>query len=336
MGTASCSPILYAKCVWLRRTICRGISTSRPTMSTVHCDYVGGGFGSKFAPDYWSITAAKISQEIGRPVKLMLTATRNQKIAGNRPSGYIKVSLGADDDGVVQVWDSALGNRGTEGSGVSHSQIPYVYIPQNYRRTRPASAPTSPRPVPRELPIIRRAAPFANRLDDLARKMNADSLEIFRANIKPATSNLPSASEIYLEEMEVAAKLMDWKAKWHPHGKGSSWGNRRRLGHGHPYLGRRRPRINCKLKIHPGRIGGVILRVARSGHWNTHSLRQMSLPKRFGLQVKDVKVNIGSSKYPNSGASGGSTTVGASANRIAVPHRTRSRNSSRSRPRNSG
>ena len=28
------------------------------------------------------------------------------------------------------------------------------------------------------------------------------------------------------------------------------------------------------------------------------------------MQVKDVKVNIGSSKYPNSGASGGSTTVG--------------------------
>ena len=72
----------------------------------VHCDYIGGGFGSKFKPDYWSTAAAKISKATGRPVKLMLTREQELKIGGNRPSGFIKVRLGADENGVAEVWDS--------------------------------------------------------------------------------------------------------------------------------------------------------------------------------------------------------------------------------------
>jgi xanthine dehydrogenase YagR molybdenum-binding subunit len=37
----------------------------------------------------------------------------------------------------------------------------------------------------------------------------------------------------------------------------------------------------------------------------------MVVAETFGLKPTDIKINIGSSKYPVSGASGGSTTVGA-------------------------
>src|SRR5205823_10319612 len=59
----------------------------------VRCDYVGGGFGSKFNPDYWSTAAARISQKTGRPVKFLLDRDQELKIAGNRPTGYVKVRL---------------------------------------------------------------------------------------------------------------------------------------------------------------------------------------------------------------------------------------------------
>ncbi|MCH2203674.1 MAG: molybdopterin-dependent oxidoreductase, partial [Fuerstiella sp.] len=72
----------------------------------VQCDYIGGGFGSKFRPDYWGIAAAEIAKKTGRPVKFMLTRDQELKIGGNRPSGFIEVKLGADENGVVQVWDS--------------------------------------------------------------------------------------------------------------------------------------------------------------------------------------------------------------------------------------
>ncbi len=101
----------------------------------VVCDYIGGGFGSKFAPDYWGLAAARISKATGRPVKFMLSRDQELKIAGNRPSGYLRVRLGADADGVIQVWDSHhWGTSGNQGGGVSQSVVPYVIVPKNYRR----------------------------------------------------------------------------------------------------------------------------------------------------------------------------------------------------------
>ena len=60
----------------------------------VHCEYIGGGFGSKFQPNYWGIAAAEISKLTGRPVKFMLSREQELKIGGNRPSAFIKVKSG--------------------------------------------------------------------------------------------------------------------------------------------------------------------------------------------------------------------------------------------------
>jgi len=82
----------------------------------VECQYLGGGFGSKFSADYWTIAAAQIAKETGRPVKFMLDRAQELKIAGNRPSGFIDVKLGADKNGVVTVWDSThCGTSGPQG-----------------------------------------------------------------------------------------------------------------------------------------------------------------------------------------------------------------------------
>jgi len=64
---------------------------------TVHCDFIGGGFGSKFAADEWGVVCAKIAKETGRPVKLMLDRDLELKVGGNRPSGFINVAVGADE-----------------------------------------------------------------------------------------------------------------------------------------------------------------------------------------------------------------------------------------------
>jgi xanthine dehydrogenase YagR molybdenum-binding subunit len=101
----------------------------------VHCEYVGGGFGSKFSPGYWGIAAAKIAKAIGRPVKFMLLRDQELKIGGNRPSAFVKVRIGADENGVVQVWDSQhWGTTGFNGSTVAVNTVPYVFRPKNNRR----------------------------------------------------------------------------------------------------------------------------------------------------------------------------------------------------------
>jgi xanthine dehydrogenase YagR molybdenum-binding subunit len=143
----------------------------------VICQYIGGGFGSKFAPDYWGIAAAEIAKKTGRPVKFMLSRDQELKIGGNRPSGFIHVKLGADKDGVVQVWDSHhWGTSGFNGSTVSVGNFPYVYQPKNWRRkatgivtnNEPARAWRAPN-HPQACALTQTA------YDDLAAKMHAST-----------------------------------------------------------------------------------------------------------------------------------------------------------------
>ena len=279
----------------------------------VHCDYVGGGFGSKFAADYWGIAAAKIAKETGRPVKFMLTRDQELKLGGNRPSGYLHVKLGADEKGVVQVWDSHhWGSGGPKGGGVSEGQIPYVLVPKNYRRLatgiatnlaglRAWRAPNHPQAC----------AMTQTALDDLAAKMGADSYEVFLANLVNAANG---KSAVYAEEMKIGAQLMDWKAKWHPHGKGQARGSIvDGLGMALHTWGGGPHTSSCTVKIHPNGSVETFCATQDLGT-GTRTVIAQVLAETFGLTVNDIKLNIGSSKYPDSGPSGGSTTIGGVCN----------------------
>jgi xanthine dehydrogenase YagR molybdenum-binding subunit len=276
----------------------------------VRCDYIGGGFGSKFAPDYWSISAARISKETGRPVKFLLDRGAELKLGGNRPSGYIKVKIGADENGLVKVWDSHhWGSSGATGGGVSQNVIPYVLVPKNYRRlattirtnlaqARAWRAPNHPQAC----------AMSQTALDDIAAAMGKDSLDVFMTNLVNADNG---KGKVYAEELNLAAKLIDWKAKWHAHGKGQARGSIvDGLGIGLHTWGGGANQSNCLLKVYPDGSVESFCGTQDLGT-GTRTVIAQVLGETFGLSPTDVKVNIGSSKYPVSGGSGGSTTVGA-------------------------
>ncbi|MFO0871669.1 MAG: xanthine dehydrogenase family protein, partial [Pirellulales bacterium] len=281
----------------------------------VRCEYIGGGFGSKFAPDYWGLAAARMAKATGRPVKLMLDRDQELKLGGNRPSAYLKVKLGADQDGVIQVWDSEHWTTGgAVGGGVTHNGvIPYVFEPKNYRRSQiniktnlgPQRAWRAPN-HPQACAITQTA------LDDLAARMGADSMDIFLRNLGTDEARRIGGAKpsVYRAEIELAAKLMDWKAKWHPHGKGPAQGSVvEGLGLALHTWGGGANDSNCTLKIYPD--GGVESFCGTQDlGTGTRTACALVLAETFGLKVTDVKVNIGSSKLPVSGPSGGSTTIG--------------------------
>ena len=283
----------------------------------VHCDYVGGAFGSKFQPNYWGIAAAKIAKETGRPVKFMLPRDQELKIGGNRPSGFIKVRLGADDNGVVQVWDSHhWGTSGFNGRTVSVGKVPYVYQPKNYRRKATGIVTNNEPSVAWRAPNHPQACALCQpAFDDLAAKMQADSLDIFLRNLQHIGT--PEKAEVYAEELRIGADLIDWRQNWHPHGQGDRRGSVvEGLGLGIHKWGGTANSSTCQLKIHPD--GGVESYCGTQDlGTGTRTVCAMVLAETLGLPIDAVKVNIGSSTYPFSGASGGSTTVGA----VAESHR---------------
>jgi xanthine dehydrogenase YagR molybdenum-binding subunit len=66
----------------------------------------------------------------------------------------------------------------------------------------------------------------------------------------------------------------------------------------------------CHLKVHPDGSVESFCGTQDLGT-STRTVCHKVLAETFGLAIDQVSVNIGSSKYPESGASGGSTTVGA-------------------------
>jgi xanthine dehydrogenase YagR molybdenum-binding subunit len=276
---------------------------------TIHCDYVGGGFGSKFAADAWGVVAAQISKETGRPVKLMLDRDIELKTAGSRPSGFIQVKLGADKDGVIKVWDSHhWGTNGVDGGGVSLGTIPYVIEPPNLRvRQTTVSVNASPSRAWRAPNHPQACAITQVAIDDLAAALGMDSYDVFMANLHTVSNK---KWEVYAAQMARAAELIDWKAKWHAHGKGEADGSIvTGLGMALHTWGGGPHDSSCVVKIHPD--GGVETSLGSQDiGTGTRTIIGMVVAETLGLPLSAVKVNIGSSVYPPSGPSGGSTTVG--------------------------
>lgn len=272
------------------------------------CQYIGGGFGSKFSPDRWGIEAARLAQDAGRPVKLMLERDAELTVAGDRPSAFAEVEVGVTEDGEVTAWrSSSWGSGGLSGSG--SPPIPYVFqfpnrhhahtgVPTNVAGARAWRAPNHPQAC-----FITMSA-----LEDAAAALGMDPLDFFEKNL----AHTGRLAQTYREELRIADEKMGWRKRWRPRsesGKDAKGPIRRGLGLSLHTWGGRGHRSSCELKIHPD--GGVEAKLGSQDlGTGTRTVIAIVLAETFGLGVHDVTVRIGDSAYPPSGASGGSTTVG--------------------------
>ncbi len=272
---------------------------------TINCEYIGGGFGSKFAADEWGLACAKMAKEAGRPVKLMLDRATELKVAGTRPSAFAEVTIACDAEGKLTAWDSHhWGTSGTNGSTVALTVTPYVFDPPNRRRTATGLVcNTGPNRAWRAPNHPQACAYTDTAMDDLAAKMGMDSLTFFQRNLE-----LTKLPHIYAPELEIAAKLMDWKAKWHPRGQGAG-PVKRGVGLALHTWGGKAHAANCSLKVHPDGTAEAFLGTQDIGT-GTRTCIAIVVAETFGIPLTGVKVHLGSNKYPKAGPSGGSTTIG--------------------------
>lgn len=279
------------------------------------CNYVGGGFGSKFAADQWGIAAAVLSKELGAPVKLMLDRATELKIAGNRPSGFGNITVACDAEGRITAWDSDHWGSGgftdvdKPGKTIDINQFPYVFDFENRnRKATGINTNCGPERAWRAPPHPQLCALTCTALDDLAAKAGIDSLEFYRKNIDQLATKAANP-DIYRAEFDIAAKLLDWKGKWHPRGEGGKGAVKKGVGLAIHRWGGAAHAATCLVKVHPD---GTVESFAGSQDigTGTRTAIAMVLAETFGIPLSMVKVNIGTNKYPQSGPSGGSTTIG--------------------------
>jgi len=281
----------------------------------VECQYMGGGFGSKFNYDKWGPIGALLSKQTGKPVKLMLERDIELMTAGNRPSAYAKIKVGAQKDGTITAVEAEVWGTGGMG-GYGPPPIPYVFtkvphtrltakgIRTNRGGQRAWRAPNHPQGC-----FLTMSA-----LADTAAALKMDELEFFLKNV-----SLTDRPELYAEELKLAADLIGYKTKAHPRGDPTTGPIKRGLGLSiHTWGGRGHP-SECDVTINPD--GSVETKLGSQDLGSgTRTVINIVVAETLGLPLGAVKVQIGRNDYPPSGASGGSTTVGgvSASSRIAA------------------
>ncbi|MSR46478.1 MAG: xanthine dehydrogenase family protein molybdopterin-binding subunit [Planctomycetes bacterium] len=272
----------------------------------VSCQHMGGGFGSKFGADLWGALAARLSKKTGRPVKVMLERDMELALAGSRPSAFARMRVGVEDDGAIIAWESAAWGSGGNGGGMGAPSLPYVFGNVEHKKTqttpiftntggaRAWRAPNHP-----QMCLLTMAA-----LSDAAAELGMDELEFVKKNL-----GLTGRADVYAEELGIAAELIDWKKKWMP--RGDQRGVLRRgLGLAMHTWGGGPHDSNVQCTLHPD--GGVEIRCGTQDLGvGARTTIGIVAAETFGIPLNKVTVLIGDNRYPASGGSGGSTTVGA-------------------------
>jgi len=273
--------------------------------------YMGGGFGSKFAPDAQGLICAKLAKLANAPVKLMLDRKEEHLDTGNRPSAFAKIRAGVGADGQLTAFDGQSWGTGGAGQG-SNFPLPYLYQFPNRKRVhtdvyinagtqRAMRAPGHPQGC------------FLTEIlmDELADRVKIDPVE-FR--IKNAPKLAPNA--MWIEYFQRGAKQFGWD-KRHPTGDSTPGPIKTGMGVSAHLWGGGGRDSRAHIDINPD--GSVVVKCGTQDiGTGTRTIVAMVAAETFGLPLTAVKPEIGDTLYPFSGGSGGSTTAASVSPAIRV------------------
>ena len=279
--------------------------------------FMGGGFGSKFGPDVQGIACAELARKAQKPVKLMLERDEEHAAGGNRPSAYARVKAGVDEQGALTAFDAET--WGTGGNARSANfPLPYIYVPKAFRRKhtdvmvnagdqRAMRAPGHPQG----------ALIMEQVMDDLADKIGMDPVSFRLQNLPAHNKTFQTLRPIYTRELMLGAERIGWFARRHPRGDKGPGPIKRGLGCGIATWGGAAGGSQATCTISPDGLVEVECGTQDLGTGTT-TLVPMVAAEILGLEIRDIVGRIGSSIYPPSGGSGGSTTSGGVSVAVAM------------------
>lgn len=273
----------------------------------VICDHMGGGFGSKFAPGVEGVLCAHLARAAGAPVRLVLTRFEQALAVGNRPSSYQKLKLAGDAEGRLTGFElhsfgtpgfsSGVTNEG--GSGGAAFPAPYIYQVPATRVKQGSVAVNAGQSCAMRAP----GHPVASVgmeavLDDLAVKLGLDPLDVRMKN---------DPSEIRRREYEIGAGRFGWKQKYRKPGS-SKGAIRTGIGcAGAAWMSGGR---GTQAEIEVNRDGTIEVRVGTQDlGTGSRTVVQVVAAEMLGIEKELVAVRVGDTRFPPSGASGGSQTT---------------------------
>ncbi|HUU28141.1 MAG TPA: xanthine dehydrogenase family protein molybdopterin-binding subunit [archaeon] len=268
------------------------------------CEYMGGGFGSKFPIGVEGIVAGRLARMTGKPVKVMLSRKEEYLAMGNRPSSIQKFKLGCDKSGKLSAfWLESYGTGGiSEDSGFPS---PYIYKVPNgaiYRKhsdvrinagaARPQRAPGHPQSQ-FGMEII---------MDELAEKAGMDPLEFRMIN---------DPDEKRQRQYKIGAERIGWSERRNKVPGSSAGPVKRGIGVGSgTWGGGGAKSTKVQIDIYPDGKVKVATGTQDLGT-GIRTLVHQTAAEALGVPMEYITPDIGRSTLPFSTASGGSITTGS-------------------------
>lgn len=275
--------------------------------------YMGGGFGSKLGLNDYTVAAAVLAREAGKPVKITLSRKENSLCVGNRPSSLQTIKGGVKKDGTITAFYLKNYTSGGIGRGdrcaeplVDVYRCPNVKVEEysvfmNTGASRPTRAPGH----------VQGTFALEGFMEELAGEIGMDPLELRKKNYSLKNlgdSGIPYSSKGLDKCYQIGAENIAWERRnKKPGGTGGKIS--RGLGMASQiWGGLGRPGTMADIRFHPDGSVEAICGTQDIGT-GTRTYMAAVAAETLGLDPLDITVKIGSTEYPWCGSSGGSTTT---------------------------
>jgi xanthine dehydrogenase YagR molybdenum-binding subunit len=293
--------------------------------------YMGGGFGSKFGASNADIFAAWAAYHLGRPVKYLLSREEENLAAGNRPPSIQRYTLGARKDGTLTAIKlETVGNVGAEGSWFPPVAMAAkeLYLCPNVKTIDiPARTNLGTQAAFRAPGVVEGTAGLETALDELARALNLDPLELRRKNYAPRFQLLdrPYATKTLAVAYTLAAERIGWAtrdAEERRYPRGRTGMLRRGVGMASQlWGGDGGPPAQAIAKLLPDGSAVIITGTQDIGTGTRTVLAQIAA-EELRIPLSSVRVELGETEFgvfsPGSGGSMTLASVGPAVRMAAV------------------
>ena len=280
----------------------------------VLCDYMGGGFGSKGGAGKYTIMAAIFARQLGKPARCFLTRDEENLAAGNRSATYQTVKIAARGKRISAIEHLSWSNAG-QGRWVADPTGPTngLYDIPNVR-TRSYKVVTSLGALAsfRAPGYVEGTFALDQAIDELADRIGEDPLALRRRHAArqtdPVTGMRYSLKRL-LACYDAGAKEIGWQHRTPDGARGSAPHRRRGYGMASQLWGGSGfPPAYATVHLNPD--GTAVLRCGTQDiGTGTRTVLAKLVAEELGLEVGDVRVELGDTNSQYAPISAGSLTV---------------------------